>query len=383
MGHNLRMITFENLSFWEKETFINHTDYLIIGSGIVGLSTAIYLKEREKGKKVTVIERGFLPTGASTKNAGFSCIGSPSELLDDLSKHSETEVFETVEKRWKGLVNLKNMLGEKNIGYLSLGSHELFLPRHQEKYESCIQNLDYLNKQLKSITGISNCYKNSDNIIKDSEFKGFNKAISHSAEGQINTGKMMQSLVAKAHELGIQILNGIEVQEINSSSISTNYGKILFNKLAVCTNGFSKRFFPELDVNPARAQVIVTSEIPNLKLKGIFHFDEGFYYFRNIGNRILFGGGRNLDFEAEKTEKLENSVKIIEELKRILQEQIAPYANIKVEHQWAGTMGVGEAKNPIIKEVEDNIYCGIRLGGMGVAIGTLVGKELAHLMTKT
>ena len=82
-GHFLAMINFQQLSFWEKESFINQTVYLIIGSGIVGLSTAIYLKQREKGKKVTVLERGFLPTGASTKNAGFSCIGSPSELLDD------------------------------------------------------------------------------------------------------------------------------------------------------------------------------------------------------------------------------------------------------------------------------------------------------------
>ena len=111
------MLNFNQLSYWEKETYINHTDYLIIGSGIVGLSTAIYLKERYPNKKVTILERGFLPTGASSKNAGFSCIGSPSELLDDLKHSSETEVFKTVEKRWLGLLNLKALLGESSIGY--------------------------------------------------------------------------------------------------------------------------------------------------------------------------------------------------------------------------------------------------------------------------
>ena len=65
-----------NLSFWEKESFLNRSDYVIIGSGIVGLSAALHLKQREKGKKVTVLERGILPSGASTKNAGFACIGS-------------------------------------------------------------------------------------------------------------------------------------------------------------------------------------------------------------------------------------------------------------------------------------------------------------------
>jgi hypothetical protein len=43
-------------------------------------------------------------------------------------------------------------------------------------------------------------------------------------------------------------------------------------------------------------------------------------------------------------------------------------------------MGVGGSKKPIIKKVENNVYCGIRMGGMGVAIGILVGKEMAELM---
>jgi hypothetical protein len=43
-------------------------------------------------------------------------------------------------------------------------------------------------------------------------------------------------------------------------------------------------------------------------------------------------------------------------------------------------MGVGETKKPIIKEISSNVYCGVRLGGMGIAIGTLVGKEVAELM---
>jgi hypothetical protein len=35
----------------------------------------------------------MLPHGASTKNAGFACFGSISEIIDDLKSHSEEEVF--------------------------------------------------------------------------------------------------------------------------------------------------------------------------------------------------------------------------------------------------------------------------------------------------
>ena len=36
-------------------------------------------------------------------------------------------------------------------------------------------------------------------------------------------------------------------------------------------------------------------------LKGAFHYDEGYVYFRNIDNRVLLGGGRNLA-KAETTD---------------------------------------------------------------------------------
>jgi hypothetical protein len=42
-------------------------------------------------------------------------------------------------------------------------------------------------------------------------------------------------------------------------------------------------------------------------------------------------------------------------------------------------MGVGLTKVPIIEKIDDKIGIGVRMGGMGVAIGTLVGKELAEL----
>ena len=101
---------------------------------------------------------------------------------------------------------------------------------------------------------------------------------------------------------------------------------------------------PTEDVNPARAQVIITKPIENLSLKGIYHFDEGFYYFRNIENRVLFGGGRNINFATEQTMQLENTAEIIDRLTDILRNQILPTTNLEIDYAWAGTMGVGMKK---------------------------------------
>jgi len=61
------------LSYWEQESFTRY-HHVVIGAGIVGLSAAIELKEHFPKQSVLVLELGLLPTGASTRNAGFACI---------------------------------------------------------------------------------------------------------------------------------------------------------------------------------------------------------------------------------------------------------------------------------------------------------------------
>ena len=144
--------------------------------------------------------------------------------------------------------------------------------------------------------------------------------------------------------------------------------------MIVATNGFANQLLKIKDVMPARAQVLITEPIPSLKFKGTFHYDEGYYYFRNIGNRVLFGGGRNLDFKTETTTDLSLNTKIQQHLELLLKTVILPKTPFKVEQRWCGIMGVGQIKKPIIKKTSHNIVCAVRMGGMGVAIGSLVGK---------
>ena len=99
----------------------------IIGSGIVGLSAALALLDRQPQLSVAVIERGVLPEGASTRNAGFACFGSMTELLDDLETMPESDVFALVERRFKGLQRLRKRVGDDNLRYEGLGGYEIFL----------------------------------------------------------------------------------------------------------------------------------------------------------------------------------------------------------------------------------------------------------------
>ena len=367
-----------NYSYWELKEWFTNVDFTIIGSGVVGLNCALTLKKAHPYAKIIILEKGMLPQGASTKNAGFACFGSLSELIDDLKTHSEEEVFNLVEKRWKGLQLLRKNLGDTAINFQQNKGYELF--NDSEFYEECLAKKNTINKLLNPLFS-SDVFKVDNNFY---EFKNVHENyITNLFEGQIDTGKMVTQLLKVIQQSDIKILNNITVESFeeigNKVTIQTNQISFTTNKLLIATNGFSQQLLHE-NVQPARAQVLITKPIKNLHIKGTFHLDKGYYYFRNIDDRILFGGGRNLDFKTEETTEFGQTVIIQNKLEEILKTTILPSTNFEIEYRWSGIMGVGNQKKAIVKQLSNNVFCGVRLGGMGIAIGSLIGKELAELI---
>lgn len=368
------------LSYWEIKNWFTNVDYTVVGSGIVGLHAALRLRERFPNSKIIVLEKGVLPQGASTKNAGFACFGSLSEIIDDLKSHSEEEVINLIQKRWEGLKLLRKRIGDEKLDFKPFGGYELFLKEHESDYLECINKLPFINEILQPL------FK-ADVYSKEIDRFGFNgifeSVIFNPFEGQIDTGNMMQELLKQAAANDILILNQQKVTSFNDNvtNVEVALGDFSFKtkKLLFANNGFASEL-TKGEVKPARAQVLITQPIPNLHLKGTFHFDKGYYYFRNIGDRILFGGGRNLDFQGEATDEFGETQLIQNHLERLLKEVILPNQEVEIDHRWSGIMGLGASKNPIVEAISNNVFCGVRLGGMGVAIGSLIGTELADLI---
>jgi glycine/D-amino acid oxidase-like deaminating enzyme len=345
----------------------------------VGLNCALQLKIRFPKANILILEKGILPQGASTKNAGFACFGSLSEIVDDLKTHTEQEVLDLVQKRVNGLQKLRDNLGDKTIDYQQLGGYELF-NTSGHLFETCLEQKTLVNNLLKPVFG-DNVFSLKDNTFGFNNIK--NQYCFNQYEGQIDTGRMMEALLQKALLKGVKILNNVSVsnfsEDANAVKVETNQFSFSTSNLLIATNGFASVLnIPE--VKPARAQVLITKPIKNLHIKGTFHLDEGYYYFRNIDNRILFGGGRNLDFKGEETTTLAQTDLIQNTLESHLKTTILPNTTFEVDHRWSGIMGVGSQKKPIVKQLSNNVFCGVRLGGMGVAIGSLIGEELSNLI---
>lgn len=366
----------QHLSFWEKEIWFRHIDYLIVGGGIVGLTSAIEIKRKEPIAKVLVVEKGFLPSGASSKNAGFACFGSIGELLQDLKNIGEDATMQLVLMRWQGLNKLRSLLGDKALGYEDCGNVELFL--HTDEEQQAKDHIHYFNQLFEKEIG-QQVYE----PLPENQF-GLS-GIMNRFEGQINTGTMIANLQLLAAQHGVLMLNGMSIKDFheNDNHVVARLEdelKIKTNHLLIATNGFASQLLPDLDVEPGRAQVLITKPIENLPFQGAYHLDKGYYYFRNVGNRVLLGGGRNLDFKGEKTYSQELTYPVQDKLEELLNDFILKDIPYEIDTRWAGTLGLGKNRQPIIKQVSNRVFCAVRMGGMGVAIGSLVGEKAAEMV---
>ncbi|WP_343701902.1 FAD-dependent oxidoreductase [Chitinophaga sp.] len=369
------------LSYWEKQSLL-HYDCILLGSGIVGLSAAISIKERFPRKRILVLERGLLPAGASTRNAGFACIGSLTEILDDLRHMSQQDVVNLVQMRKKGLQLLRSRIGDDRMQYRENGSYELI----SEAEISALQQMDAVNALLFDILP-GPAFSMADDKIAAFGFSPsrVRHLVKNNFEGELHTGMMMRTLIDLAFERGIEIKTGCEVTSFEEDATQVHVtvnNSLVFSagQLAICTNAFTTDFLPEIDIAPGRGQVLVTAPIKGLPFKGIFHFDEGYYYFRELNGRVLFGGGRNLDFSGEATTDMSTSTRIQQHLEEKLRTIILPHHPFVIEDRWAGIMAFGHNKQPIVQAYSKRIYLAVRMGGMGIAIGSEAGRLLAALM---
>ena len=359
-------------SYWEKDSFLKPYDLIVVGAGIVGLSSALFYKREHPSARVLVLDKGLIPEGASTRNAGFACVGSITEHLADLDKESEEGIKARILKRYEGLQLLKDMLGEKEIGYEACGGYELFTDRN--RFEEAASHISRFNGWLSELVGEGEVYKSE-------TLNGYD-VISNRLEGALHPGKMMQRYIDLATNTGIEIKWNSAVSHISDGGNVTvnNYLQLSAKKVLIAANGFAGKLLDGLSIHPARGFVFVTNALNQMPWRGTFHYDRGYIYFRDIGNRLLLGGARNIAADEESTSSFGTNEAIKKYLMDFAGSKLKLENGWKPEYEWSGIMGFTESKTPIVKRLDYHRYVAAGLSGMGVAIGTKVGQQAAALL---
>lgn len=371
-------------SYWEHTAF-SEVDLCIVGAGIIGLSTALECREKFPSASITILEQGPHGHGATTRNAGFACFGSASELLHDMDAFGVDHAFEIANERYLGLRKLLQRCSPEAIKYEHLGGFELI----RESELHVLDRLSEMNALARGITGDPDTY-----ILlnkEEQESLGFSDdvyaVIKNNHEGQLHSGHLHATLERLAQEAGIRIEYGSKVMAIHDdqqaiAKILCPIGEYTLNANAIilANNASIPLLASTMPIKPGRGQVIVTSPIEDLSFQGAYHIDEGFYYFRSLGNRILLGGGRNLDFQAEETYAFGHTELVMNALNALLREVIIPGKDYSIDYAWSGLMGFTPDKKPIVSQISDNVYCAFGCNGMGIALGSRIAQSVSQLI---
>lgn len=359
-------------SYWENTLYETGYDLIVIGAGLTGQSTALFFKKENPAAKVLVLDRGFFPIGASTRNAGFACIGTVGEHIADLEIDSEKQLKERIKNRYQGLKLLRETLGDNAIDYEHSGGWEIFVDK--QKFFAASNKIEKFNTWIEELIGEKEIYEVG-------TYQGFS-SIFNRCEGMLHPGKMIKKLYEMNRDIGVEFRLNTEIKEIfpESGKIKTTNSIVLnAEKIVVATNAFTSKLLPKTKITPGRGCVFVTKPFNPMNWKGTFHYDKGYVYFRNIReNRMLIGGGRNIDARTEETFSFGVNPDVKGFLLYFAVEVLGLPKDFGIEQEWSGIMGFTESKSPVLEKISEKCLVVAGLSGMGVALGMQIGKKAAN-----
>lgn len=350
-------------------------DLVVIGGGIIGVSAAIEYKEQHPHHAVLVVERSVPPRGATMRNAGFACIGSLSEIVHDIDLMGSDRARDLVKRRWDGLQKLRSRCGDDAIGLEEHGGHEIFTHHHP-----LLGRIDEVNALLFPVLG-NTMFERADHLCDSLGFANVQAVVRTPFEGTIHSGLLVQRLwqIAQDHGIAFEIAEASDVKPTGASvEVTTGNGYIQGQHVLIATNAFP--LGPSTDITPGRGQIVVTSPVRGLPLRGSFHMNEGYVYFRNVGDRVLLGGGRNLAFAEEQTTEFGTTTIIQQYLEDLLRTTILPGREFAIDYRWSGIMGFRPDKQPSVVTVAPHLHRVFGCNGMGVALGSSVAAEAVELI---
>jgi len=249
--------------------------YLIVGAGIHGLSTAWRIAERliSNGEtvedKVIVIDKSGIAAGASGIACGVVRNNYFQPAMRNLMAHS-VGVWESDPQAFS----------YHPVGYLQISCESMRQDVSQIFSEQ--QSIGYESVFIEGETKSAQYMKN---IFSDWQAKSITSVLHEKKGGYANNTKSIYGLAKKAEKLGVRIISGIEVKEIQSESASksiksviTNKGTISCNHLIVGAGPWVRDFWSMLDLPKA---------ITVKDLSGVSHDNVDMWRFWQLEEGVL------------------------------------------------------------------------------------------------
>jgi glycine/D-amino acid oxidase-like deaminating enzyme len=356
-------------------------DYLVVGSGLTGLSAGMRLVE--SGKSVVVVDSGGIAGGASSINGGMVSPDVKAGMRAVEQVHGRPladEVWRASVRSIEIVLELCDRYGidaEVNrSGMAALGLDQ----RDARKFGATAS-------WYRERYGVEWELLGADRVGEVAGSDSFTSALFEPEGYGIHPARFSFGLAQALQERGGLLVADCPVDKVDKAGagleVTTSKGKVRAGGVIVATNGYTtRRPLPELRnrVVPVGSYIIVTEPLEADLAASVFpanamtHTKRRLLHYmrRTPDDRILIGGRRNLKTDLP----LEDSAA---DLHASLLRYFPQLSDAAISHVWGGKLGVPFDLTPHIGNI-DGIWYAMGYAGHGVGLSTLLGHDLAGML---
>ena len=355
--------------------FPTDADVVVIGGGVMGLSTAYHLA-LSGVERVVLLEKGALGEGSTSKAAGGVRALFSDEINVRLGQHS-LETFERFGAELDQEIDLHQ------VGYLLLASDD----RTVSAFERNADLMTGLGLDAHMV-GVDEAARLSPLISTD----GLTGGLFSPRDGHCTPESVVLGYARAARRAGVSIFTGtaatgIEVDGSSVVAVSTERGRIAVPTVVCAAGAWSKEIAAwageTLPIEPLRRQIVVTEPIADLDPHTPFTIDFATsFYFHAEGKGLLMGSPERIDswgFDQSR------EADWLEHLAECMEQRVPELSDIGIQSGWAGLYEMTPDHNAVIgrSDTVDEFLYAAGFSGHGFLMGPAVGEVMRDIYLGT
>ncbi|MEM8484762.1 MAG: FAD-binding oxidoreductase [Bacteroidota bacterium] len=365
------------LSYWQRgeSGATLHCDIAVVGAGIVGTSTAYWLKKYNPSSRVVLIDAATVGAGATGRNAGFLLQGAAVDYATDIVKYGSEKAAQLWAFTKENRDLLATELDPEKTGFEASGS--LILAGSLEEKERLVASYALLHEIGESVH-----YWSEAEISAQIQGKGFAGGLLIESGARVDSQKLVREIAGRS---GAILLEHHPVYEITPKGdhigVACRNREVKAARVVCCTNAYLPQLMPEISafIKPVRAQMLATASCPDWLPYPVYSH-EGYYYIRQLASgEVLLGGGRHLFVEEELGYDDYTTPQLQAALQSYLLQYFPHIAAVRTAFSWSGVMGFTQDSLPLF--AHDNPFPGVSwaagFNGHGMGYGFRFGKTIA------
>jgi sarcosine oxidase subunit beta len=342
----------------------------VIGSGIIGLSTACSLVARGC-TDIAILEKGYLSSGASTRNGGGVRAQFTTEENILLAKWS--------------IERFRNLGEELNVNFWFRQGGYLFLAESAEELEQLRRAAEFQRRHGLRTRILDNAQIRD--LIPCLETKKFVGGSFRKGDGVLFPFPLLFGLAERLREHGVRITTHCEVTRILRSGggfeMETSRGPVRASKILCAAGGWSRQvgsmLGAVLPTHPVRHQIMASEPLAPFLDPMVVTLKDGFYVSQGPRGELV-GGISEKEGAQMGIEK--SGLGFARQISQRIIEICPRLSSARMLRQWAGFYDMSPDANPILDELPgaDGAFIACGFSGHGFMIAPAVGELMSCLL---